>query len=81
MFKEISKLTKLINMQVFLLSFLMGLLWIYFGDDKRKISVYPTPHNAHKVEYKDKAQNCFEYTMEEVKCPTDKAKIQTVPVQ
>ena len=76
MFKN---LLKIINIKIFLLSFLFGLIFIYFNDDKTKINVYPTPSNIHKVEYKDKADNCFEYMMEEIKCPT-KSEINNVPV-
>lgn len=74
-------LFKIINIKVFLLSLLVGLVFMYLNDDKKKINVFPTPSNIHKVEYKDKAENCFEYMMEEVKCPTKKSDINTVPIQ
>ena len=54
---------------------------MYFDNDKKKIFVYPTPSNRNKVEYKDKAENCYEYSMSEVKCPFDKSKINNVPLQ
>tara|TARA_B100000768_G_scaffold176278_1_gene188787 strand:- start:542 stop:703 length:162 start_codon:yes stop_codon:yes gene_type:complete len=53
---------------------------MYFDDSKKNISVFPTPSNIGSVEYKDKAGNCFEYTMEKVKCP-DKSKIKNIPIQ
>jgi len=86
MFNKLGKLGKLnifkaLNWKLFLLSFLFGLIFIYFNDDKTKISVYPTPSNVDKVEYKDKAENCFEYTMEETKCPSKKSDINHVPDQ
>lgn len=72
---------KIINIRLFLASFLFGLIFIYFNDDKKKILVYPTPANSGKDEYKDKADNCFEYSMEEVKCPSNKSDINNVPIQ
>ena len=38
---------------------------------KQKL-MYISPSNIRKVEYKDKAENCFEYIMEEVQCPSNK---------
>jgi len=71
---------KILNIKVFLISLMAGLIFMYFDDSKKNISVFPTPSNIDTVEYKDKAGNCFEYTMEKVKCP-DKSKINNIPVQ
>ena len=54
---------------------------MYFDNDKKKIYVYPTPSNINSVEFKDKADNCFEYNMEKVKCPSKKSEINNIPVQ
>jgi len=72
--------TKYINITVFLLTFLMGLLYIYYFDYNRKVIVYPTRYNIDKIEYKDEAENCFGYTVKEVKCPGDKSKIEMLPL-
>lgn len=72
---------KIINIKVFLISLFLGLVFIYLNDDKKKINVYPTPSNINEVEYKDKANNCFEYTMESVNCPSNKNEINHVPLQ
>ena len=72
---------KILNLKVFLISLLIGLIFIYFNDDRKKISVYPTPSNINSVQFKDKADNCFEYTMEKVNCPSSKSKINNIPVQ
>jgi hypothetical protein len=77
----ITGLFKIINLRVFLLSLFLGLIFIYLNDDRKKINVYPTPSNINKVEYKDRAQNCYEYSMEEVKCPSKSSQINHVPVQ
>jgi transposase len=54
---------------------------MYFDNEKKKISVYPTPSNIESLQYKDKADNCYEYSMEKVKCPSNKSKINHIPVQ
>ena len=72
---------KIINIRVILVSLLIGLLFMYLNDNRTKIFVYPTPSNIGKVEYKDKAENCFEYMMEEVKCPSNNKDINNIPVQ
>ena len=54
------------------LSKLIGLTIIY---------VYPTPDKVGHVEYKDKADNCFQFEALETSCPANKSKIRTIPVQ
>ena len=54
---------------------------MYFDNEKKKISVYPTPSNIDHLQFKDKADNCFQYSMEKIKCPSDKSKINHIPVQ
>lgn len=71
-----------INFPVFLISLAIGLLFVYLTEAPHKVVyVYPTPSNVGKIEYKDKADNCFEYTMQTVECPSDKSKIKTIPMQ
>tara|TARA_B100000214_G_C23538998_1_gene433077 strand:- start:184 stop:420 length:237 start_codon:yes stop_codon:yes gene_type:complete len=72
---------KIINVKVFLISLFIGLVFIYLNDNKKKINVYPTPSNIGKVEYKDVADNCFEYEMQEVTCPSKKESINHIPIQ
>tara|TARA_X000000368_G_scaffold154033_1_gene121391 strand:- start:2673 stop:2909 length:237 start_codon:yes stop_codon:yes gene_type:complete len=77
----IKNLLKIINIKVFLISLLVGLIFMYFDNDKKKITVYPTPSNINNIQFKDKADNCFEYNMEKVKCPSNKSKINHIPIQ
>ena len=72
---------KIINLKVFLISLFLGLLFIYLKNDKKKINVFPTPSNINDIEYKDKADNCFEYIMESVECPSNEKEINHVPIQ
>tara|TARA_Y100000816_G_scaffold146546_1_gene104007 strand:- start:46 stop:276 length:231 start_codon:yes stop_codon:yes gene_type:complete len=74
-------LFKLINIKYFLLALFVGLIYIYFNDDRKKIIIYPTTSNFDKIEYKDKADNCFKYNLKEVKCPASKGTIKNIPIQ
>lgn len=77
----IKNLIKLINFKVFLISLFVGLVFIWFDNEKKNISVYPTPSNIDNILYKDKADNCFKYNMEKVTCPSNKSKINHIPIQ
>ena len=71
-----------ISLKVFLLSMAIGLLFVYLSNpEPTLIYVYPTPNNAGRIEYKDKASNCFHYKAKEIKCPTDLSVIKTIPIQ
>ena len=73
---------KFIYIKIFITSLAIGLLYVYlFNPDPTIIYVYPTPENVGQVEYKDKANNCFQFEANEVSCPKDKSKIKTIPVQ
>lgn len=67
------KQAKYINFKAFLISFAVGLLYIYLTDDYKKvIVVYPTPMNKEKQIYVDKANNCFKYKLKEGNCSSNK---------
>jgi hypothetical protein len=71
-----------ISLPIFLISFSIGLFFVYIlGPEMKTIYVYPTPENTDKILFRDKADNCFQFTEEIVKCPQDKSKIFTVPIQ
>ncbi len=75
-------LSKYICLTTFLISLSVGLFVVYaWGPETKEVIVFPTPTNMGKVQYKDKANNCFVYKGEEVECPTDESKISKIPVQ
>ena len=62
-------LFKFIDFKYFLISLSVGLLYIYLTNEHKKVIVlYPT-QMFHKYTYVDKANNCFNYQLEEAKCP------------
>jgi hypothetical protein len=75
------KFTKYINFKAFLVSFAVGLLYIYLTDDYKKvIIVYPTPMNKDKKLYVDKANNCFKYGLTQAECLSNKEEYVNVGV-
>ena len=71
-----------ISLPIFLISFAIGLFFTYImGPDMKVIYVYPTPENVDSILFKDKADNCFQIKQVNVKCPSDKNMISTVPIQ
>ena len=75
------KLTIYINYKAFLVSFAVGLLYIYLTDDYKKvIIVYPTPMNKDKKLYVDKANNCFKYGLTQAECLSNKEEYVNVGV-
>tara|TARA_Y100000389_G_scaffold130327_1_gene127723 strand:- start:4605 stop:4844 length:240 start_codon:yes stop_codon:yes gene_type:complete len=75
------KILKIIDIRFFLLAFFIGLIYIYYENDKRIIYVYPTLHNYNDLEYHDKADNCFSYNLKKIKCPKNKSNINNIPIQ
>jgi len=71
-----------ISLPVFLISFAIGIFFVYtLGPEMKTILIYPSPENVNQVLFKDKADNCFYFQPEEVKCPSDKSKITSIPIQ
>lgn len=71
-----------ISLPIFLVSFAIGLLFIYLmGPEMKTIYIYPSPENVDKILFKDKADNCFNFEEEIVECPKDENLISKIPIQ
>jgi hypothetical protein len=71
-----------ISIPVFLVSFAIGLFFVYIlGPEMKTVFIYPSPENIDKVLFKDKADNCFSFKEEIVDCPKDESLISKIPMQ
>jgi hypothetical protein len=71
-----------ISIPIFLVSFAVGLLFIYaLGPEMKTVYIYPSPESVDKVLFKDKAENCFHFEEEIVDCPKDESLISEIPMQ
>lgn len=75
-------LLQYISIPVFLLSFAVGLFFIYvLGPEMKTVYIYPSPENLNRILYKDKAANCFTFEEEQVECPRDESLLSKIPIQ
>ena len=75
---NINMYMKFINFPIFISSLAIGLFIVYISTPPTQvIYVYPNPENEDKVTFIDKADNCFHFTSQEVKCPNDITKIRS----
>jgi hypothetical protein len=71
-----------ISIPVFLVSFAIGLFFVYIlGPEMKTVFIYPSPENVDKVLFKDKADNCFSFQEEVIECPKDESLISKIPMQ
>jgi hypothetical protein len=71
-----------ISLPIFLVSFAVGLFFIYIlGPEMKNVYIYPSPETVNKVLFKDKADNCFYFEEEFVECPKDQNLISKIPIQ
>lgn len=71
-----------ISIPVFLISFAIGLFFIYvLGPEMKKVYIYPNPETIDKVLFKDKTNSCFYFEEEKVECPTNTSLISNIPIQ
>lgn len=64
-----------LNWPVFVISFVVGILYIYLLSPAPKIVVkFPSPFNAGKVVYRDKSDECYVFDAVKVECTKDALK-------
>ena len=51
------------------------------GPEMKTIYIYPSPESVNKVLFKDKADNCFYFDEQTVKCPENESLLSTIPMQ
>lgn len=70
----------MINIPVFLVSLFIGLVYVFISNPQQEpVSVYPTPNNAGRIIYADKAGICYAYEPDKIKCPENGSK--RIPIQ
>ena len=75
-------ISKYISLPIFLISFALGLFFIYIlGPEVKTIYIYPSPTNYKSIQYKDKSNQCFEFQTKEMTCPLNPLDIKTIPIQ
>jgi hypothetical protein len=73
---------KYISIKLFILSFLIGMLFIYLSSpSERSVVVYPTTDNKDIFQYKDMAYNCFSINPNVIKCPYLDNTVTVIPPQ
>jgi hypothetical protein len=72
----------LISIQLFIISFAIGMFFVYImGVEPKIIHIYPSPETINKYILQDKANNCFVYEKEQLSCPEDDDDIEQIPLQ
>lgn len=73
---------RFVNFPAFLVSLAIGLVFVYLSAPTHGvIHVYPTPDNANKVQYRDKAGVCFRFDPVATQCPENSLLIKKIPMQ
>jgi hypothetical protein len=75
-------LSKFIDWNIFIIAFAVGMFFVYTMDTQKKVIVIqPSLDNQDKFQFKDGAQNCFQYHAREVKCPSNISELGTIQAQ
>ena len=71
-----------INPKYFFIALAFGLFMTYTLSPSPKIVYrYPTPDTVDELVYTDDADHCFKYKANQVKCPSNKRLINSIPRQ
>jgi len=70
-----------LNLFYFVVAFSVGMLVVYLSTPPPEVIIkFPSPYNAGKIVYTDKADTCYKYTAEDVSCPFDHSVIKPQPI-
>lgn len=73
---------KFFNFKFLLLGIIFGFFALKYSDnEKRVVRVWPTPENIDVIQYKDSADNCFNFENIAIDCPSDPDQINSIPIQ
>lgn len=69
-----------LNLFAIIVSFCIGILYVYISTPPPNVVMkFPSPYNAGQVIYRNKAEECYKYDVEEVDCSSaDNVKSQPV---
>jgi hypothetical protein len=74
-----AKVDQYIDINIFICSFVIGIIFVYIlGPSRKKIVVFPTLSNYTKTLYRDNADQCFKFNMTPVACTNNTS---TIPIQ
>jgi len=75
-------LSELISIKIFIISFAVGIFFVYiFGPKNKIVYISPNSDNYDKYIVEDNAGNCFHYDKQVVECPKNKNDITKVKPQ
>ena len=70
-----------LNLFYFFGAFAVGMFIVYISTPPPQVILkFPSPYNAGKVIYSDKADNCYKYSAQDVACPLDTNLIKPQPI-
>ena len=72
-------LSQLISIKIFIISFAVGIFFVYiFGPKNKIIYITPNSNNYEKYIIEDNAGNCFYYDKQVIDCPKNDNEITKV---
>jgi len=74
-------LYKLFRFKFFILGMIVGIILFLIYPQKKVVTIYPNDDNKNKIQYKDNADNCYEFNVYEVECPMNPSEIKIIPIQ
>jgi hypothetical protein len=70
-----------IRIGYFFTALALGLMYVYMWTPPPQVVIkFPSPHNAGKVIYRDRDENCIKYRSDRVACPVDRSKMRQQPI-